>query len=129
MMAVRLLEMRRVLKDTGSIYLHCDPTASHYLKALMDAVFGRRQYRAEVVWRRHAHSHSLGARQWPALHDVILMYSNSQEWTWNPQHVPYEDAYVEQMFRYSDGRGRYQSHPITGARPGGGRSIRGMAWC
>ncbi len=118
-MAVRLLEMRRVLRPDGSIYLHCDPTAGHYLKALMDAVFGRRQYRSEVVWRRHAHSHSLGARQWPALHDVVLMYSKGSEWVWNPQYVPYEEDYVEQVYRHSDERGRYQSHPITGARPGG----------
>lgn len=119
MMAVRLLEMRRVLKDTGSIYLHCDPTASHYLKSLMDAVFGRSQYRSEIVWRRHAHSHSLGARQWPALHDVILMYSKGPKWVWNPQYAPFEQEYIEKVFRHTDERGRYQSHPITGARPGG----------
>ncbi len=137
MMAPRMVELRRVLKPTGSIYLHCDPTASHYLKLLMDAVFGAKQFRSEVVWRRHAHSHSLGARQWPALHDVLLMYSKSATWVWNPQYEPYGDQHVEQLFRYSDERGRYQSHPITGARPGGPeayaawRGIRpspGRAW-
>ena len=137
MMGVRLLEMRRVLKDTGSIYLHCDPTASHYLKLLMDAVFGQRRYRSEVVWRRHAHSHSLGAKQWPALHDVLLMYSKGDRWVWNAQYEPYPQPYVAQAFRYSDENGQYQSHPITGARPGGSeayeawRGIRpspGRAW-
>ena len=119
MMAVRLIEMQRVLKDTGSIYLHCDPTASHYLKLLMDAVFGQRRYRSEVVWRRHAHSHSLGAKQWPALHDVLLMYSKGDTWVWNAQYEPYLEPYIKQAFRYSDDNGQYQSHPITGARPGG----------
>ena len=119
MMAVRLLEMQRVLKDTGSVYLHCDPTASHYLKQVMDAVFGKNQFRSEVVWRRHAHSHSLGSRQWPALHDVILMYSNGTKWVWNAQYEPYDERYSNKVFRYSDENGRYQSYPITGARPGG----------
>ena len=126
MMGVRLLEMRRVLKDTGSIYLHCDPTASHYLKLLMDAVLGQRRYRSEVVWRRHAHSHSLGAKQWPALHDVLLMYSKGDRWVWNAQYEPYPQPYVAQAFRYSDENGQYQSHPITGARPGGSEAYE--AW-
>ena len=73
MMAVRLLEMRRVLKDTGSIYLHCDPTASHYLKLLMDAIFGRRNFKNEVIWSyRRWPSKSFN---WQTMHDVILFYT------------------------------------------------------
>ena len=66
-MAARLLEMRRVLKPTGSIYLHCDPTMSHYLKLVMDAIFGRKNFRAEIIWKRTS-SHNLGAKQWSAIH-------------------------------------------------------------
>ena len=119
MMAVRLLEMRRLLKPTGSIYLHCDPTASHYLKMLMDAVFGAASFRNDLIWRRHAHSHSLGAKQWPAIHDVLLMYSKGTNWTWNTQYEPYSDDYIKQAFKHSDERGWYQVYPLTGARPGG----------
>jgi len=78
MMAPRLVELRRVLKRTGSIYLHCDPTASHYLKLLMDAVFGAANFRNEIVWRRTPFSGSSKARaqQLPKSHDIVLFYSN-----------------------------------------------------
>ena len=82
MMAVRLVEMRRVLKDTGSIYLHCDPTASHYLKLVMDAVFGKENFRNEIVWKRtSAHS---GSKRWGPVHDIILFYSKTDRFIWNP---------------------------------------------
>ena len=77
MMAPRLVEMRRVMKPSASIYLHCDPTASHYLKLLMDAVFGPDNYQNEIIWRRTA-SHAT-SRRWPRLHDVILNYSKESE--------------------------------------------------
>ena len=86
MMAVRLLEMRRLLKPTGSIYLHCDPTASHYLKTLMDAVFGHRNFRNEIIWRY---------RRWPSkqknfqrMHDIILRYSKEKDIVWNQLYEP-----------------------------------------
>ena len=73
MMAPRLVELRRVLKPTGSLYLHCDPTASHYLKLLLDAVFGQDKFRNEIIWKRtSAHS---GSKRWGPVHDVILFYS------------------------------------------------------
>ena len=77
MMAVRLMEMRRVLKPTGSIYLHCDPTASHYLKLLMDATFGVRNYRNEISWRRTTTKgdYRQGATNWPRVRDVLLHYN------------------------------------------------------
>ena len=79
MMAPRLVELRRVLKPTGSIYLHCDPTASHYLKLLMDAVFGPEQFRTEITWKRtSAHSDTRqGRQQHGRVHDLILFYSKS----------------------------------------------------
>ena len=75
MMAVRLLEMRRLLRDTGSVYLHCDPTASHYLKLVMDCVFGKDQYRNEIVW--HYGKMSNPGRNFPRNHDIILRYTNT----------------------------------------------------
>lgn len=82
MMAVRLIELHRVLKPTGSLYLHCDPTASHYLKILLDAVFGARNYRNEVVWQRTT-GKGLTSKKLPTNHDIILAYQKSDEATWN----------------------------------------------
>lgn len=80
MMAVRLLELNRVLKDTGSLYLHSDPTASHYLKILLDSVFGKENYRTEVIWKRSsAHSDTKqGRKQHGRIHDVILFYTKNK---------------------------------------------------
>ena len=86
MMAVRLLELCRVLRSTGSVYLHCDPTASHYLKTLMDTVFGREGFRNEIVWCYR--KWSVGAGQFAKNHDIILLYSKSKESTFNVQYVP-----------------------------------------
>ena len=91
MMAARLLEMRRLMKPTASIYLHCDPTASHYLKLVMDAIFGQKQFRNEIVWGYPA-SPSPTKRDFPRKHDVILRYSKSQEWIFNADAVRVEYA-------------------------------------
>ncbi len=103
MMAVRLLEMRRVLKDTGSIYLHCDPTASHYLKLVMDAVFDASNFRSEITWKRttaHSDSTRFGRNT-----DTLLYYSKSQNRTWNIQYEPYGDEY-RARFKRKDADGR-----------------------
>lgn len=84
MMAPRLVELQRVLKPTGSIYLHCDPTASHYLKMLMDAVFKPINFRNEITWKRtsaHSDAHRFGANV-----DIILFYTKSDLYTWNAQY-------------------------------------------
>ena len=121
MMAVRLLELHRVLKSTGSLYLHCDPTASHYLKILLDGVFGPEFFVTEIVWKRSsAHSDGKqGRRQHGRIHDTILFYSKSAEWKWNPIYTPYDDQYVEQFYKYiEEGTGRrYRLGDLTG--PGG----------
>lgn len=92
MMAVRMLEMKRVLKPTGSIYLHCDPTASHYLKVLMDAVFGVKQFRNEVVWQRVVTSKGNLTRGLARDSDIILRYSKTDDYIWNTDAViiPYD---------------------------------------
>jgi DNA modification methylase len=113
MMAPRLMELRRVLKETGSIYLHCDPTASHYLKMLMDAVYGPKNFRNEVIWKRvSAHS---SAGRWGPVHDVILFYSKSGRYTWNVVHQSYDAAYLSSKYRHSDGRGTYRLSDLTAA--------------
>jgi len=104
MMAPRIVELHRVLKPTGSLYLHCDPTASHYLKILMDAVFGPDQFISEIIWKRYgAHSNSM---RYGAVHDVILFYGKTQNVVFNRQFEPYDAEYVEQRFRFKDPDGR-----------------------
>ena len=103
-MGVRLLEMRRVLKPTGSIYLHCDPTASHYLKALMDAVFGRKNFRNEIIWAYTGPSNT--TRWFPRKHDTILYYAKSDMAGFNRDdvRVPYKQLNVQHQ-KEGDGRG------------------------
>ena len=121
MMAPRLVELRRVLKSTGAIYLHCDPAASHYLKFLLDAVFGPRAFKTEIIWKRSsAHSDAKqGRRQHGHIHDVILFYAKGSTWTWNPIRVPFDDDYVKQRFKYTDAHGSYKDTDLSAARPGG----------
>lgn len=127
MMAPRLVELHRVLKPTGSLYLHCDPTASHYLKVMLDVIFGARNFRNEIVWKRtSAHS---GARRWGPVHDVVLFYTKSDAYTWNPVYTDYDPRYVARFYRYEDERGRYMLAGLTGAgvRQGdSGRPWRGV---
>ena len=121
MMAVRLLEMRRVLKDTGSIYLHCDPTASHYLKLLMDSIYGQGNFRNEITWRRtNAHSDTRQGRKQPGrVHDILLFYTKSNQWTWNPVYTDYDPGYIEKFYKYiePETNRRYRLGDLTG--PGG----------
>lgn len=93
MMAPRLVELHRVLKPTGALYLHCDPTASHYLKLLLDAVFGPANFRNEIIWKR-ASAHN-DPRRCGDIHDVLLFYTRSDDYTWNPQYTPYSAEYLE----------------------------------
>jgi site-specific DNA-methyltransferase (adenine-specific) len=103
MMANRLLELRRVLKQTGSLYLHCDPTASHYLKIVLDGVFGVECFRNEIIWKRtSAHN---DPRKYGNVHDCIFFYTKSENWTWNRLYTPYTDEYKSAEFR-DDGSGR-----------------------
>ena len=104
MMTPRLVELRRVLKPTGSLYLHCDPTASHYLKIVMDTVFWAANFRNEAIWKRQS-AHS-DARGYGSVHDTVLFYSKSEEYLWNPSFQPYDPAYVQQYYRYKDPDGR-----------------------
>jgi len=116
MMAVRLLELHRVLKPTGSLYLHCDPTASHYLKLLMDAVFGVANYQNEIAWKRTT-THS-DSKTWSRVADVIFFYTKGSRFTWNTPREPHSEEYLESKYRHDDGDGRvYQLDNMTSPNP------------
>ena len=117
MMSSRLVELRRVLKPTGSLYLHCDPTASHYLKLLCDAVFGHNNYKSEIVWKRTT-THN-DSKRWSDNTDTILFFTKSDDFTWNPQHEEYDPEYVADKYRYDDGdgRGSYMLDNMTSPNP------------
>jgi DNA modification methylase len=95
-MAPRLVELHRSLKSTGSLYLHCDPTMSHYLKLLLDAVFGPENFRSEIIWKRSSAHNS--AKRWGPVHDVILFYSKGKKFTWNPIYQPLSEEYAEAWY-------------------------------
>lgn len=121
MMAPRLVELQRVLKPTGSLWLHCDTTASHYLKLLLDAVFGPKNYVNEIVWKRQtAHSDAAqGAKHFGRLQDVLLFYAKGPNYYWTQPYVPYDQDYVDSFYRFVEpetGR-RYRLSDITA--PGG----------
>jgi DNA modification methylase len=124
MMAVRLIELHRVLKPTGSLYLHCDPTASHYLKILLDGVFGAERFLNEVVWKRTtAHS---AAKRWNDMHDILLFYSKSQNYCWNKIFTSYDETY-RSRYKNVDPDGRnWADDNLTG--PGVRRGDSGSEW-
>ena len=112
MMAVRLLEMQRLLKPTGSIYLHCDPTASHYLKMLMDSIFGQARFRNELSWRR-SNPKSLGSTNFPNCRDIILRYTASDRCIFNKVYGTHDPEYVRRAYKYQDPAGRrYRLLPL-----------------
>lgn len=104
-MAQRIIEMHRILKDTGSIYLHCDSTASHYLKVLMDEIFGKNNFRNEIVW---CYSTSGRSKEFfSKKHDIILLYTKSKNYFWNKKYrEPYTEDYINSHFKQIDDKGR-----------------------
>ena len=121
MMAVRLVELHRVLKSTGSLYLHCDPTASHYLKIILDTIFGPEQFRNEIIWKRtSAHSDTKQGHviHMGRVHDVILFYTKTNIAKRNEIYQPYDETYVNAFYRHKDPDGRrYRLDNTSG--PGG----------
>ncbi|WP_299680556.1 site-specific DNA-methyltransferase [uncultured Roseobacter sp.] len=121
MMTARLVELHRILKPTGSLYLHCDPTASHYLKIVLDGIFGPQHYRTELSWRRQS-AHNDGAqgrKQFGNVRDTIFFYTKSSKWTWNTLYTDYKQDYVDKFYRHIEpktGR-RFRLGDITA--PGG----------
>lgn len=126
MMAARLVELHRTLKPTGSLYLHCDPTASHYLKIVLDSIFGVENFRSEIIWKRTG-SHNMTARYAP-VHDVILFYTKTDNYKWNQQKRPYMRGHVEANF-VKDEKGyrtNYSGNILTGSGTRNGES--GDTW-
>lgn len=125
-MAHRLWYMHKLLKDTGSFYLHCDPTMSHYLKLLCDMLFGEDNFRNEIIWQRT--SARSDSKKWNHIHDTILLYTKSDKYTWNKQYIAYDEAYTEKFYRFVEpetGR-RYASDNLTAAGTREGSS--GNTW-
>lgn len=116
MMCNRLLELHRVLKHTGSLYLHCDPTASHYLKIVLDGVFGKENFRNEIVWQRtNVHSDS---KTWSKVSDSIFFYTKSDKFAWNPQYAPHSEKHVESKYTGKETNGRqYTLSDMTSPNP------------
>ena len=126
MMAQRLAELHRVLKPTGSIYLHCDPTASHYLKLLLDAVFGAKNFRNEIVWKRtyaHGSSHRYGP-----VHDILLFYSKSDQYVWTGLKGKHDPEYISEHFNYFEEDTKRLFQPITLTGSGVRHGDSGKPW-
>lgn len=123
-MVQRLLHMKSLLRPTGSIYLHCDPTASHYIKVMMDGIFGHANFRNEIIWKRTgAHGR---AKRWGPIHDTILFYTAGSEYTWNRVMEAYDADYLDKFYRNEDTHGKYQPISLTG--PGSRTGSSGEPW-
>jgi len=118
MMAVRLIELHRVMKPSGAIYLHCDPSASHYLKIVLDAIFGPENFKNEISWRRsHPKGHAF--TRFATTHDVIFSYAkNNRLWCWNPQYTAHDKDRAAQQYSLTDDTGRrYQLTSLLNPNP------------
>ena len=118
MMATRLVELQRVLKPTGSLYLHCDPTASHYLKIILDTIFGVENFGNEIIWQR-TNTKGLAFTGFASNHDIIFRYTKSDQWVWNSQYTNYDPEYLEKFYKYYEpktGR-RYQLGDLVNPNP------------
>lgn len=125
MMAARLVELHRVLRPTGSLYLHCDPTASHYLKIVLDTVFGPENYRNEVIWQRTS-AHANVVQKYGVVHDTLYFYSMSDQYSWNQQYTPYDAEYLDTFFDQVDADGRrYARRDLTASMQ---RASRGQIY-
>ncbi len=118
MMAARLVELHRVLKPTGSLYLHCDPTASRYLKILLDAIFGVENFRNEIVWKRtSAHN---DARRFGKIHDILFYYSKNPKLVFfETVYVDYSEEYLNEKFRQDENGRWYKLENLTAPYRGG----------
>ena len=126
MMAPRLVELHRVLKPTGSLYLHCDPTASHYLRLILDSIFAAKNFRNEIIWKR-ANAHN-DPKKFGRISDSIFYYGKSDEVVWNPQHTQYREGYYESHFKL-DKDGRYfRTVPLDAPRHGSGSPALLYEW-
>lgn len=123
-MVQRLLHMKSILRPTGSIYLHCDPTASHYIKVMMDGIFGHKHFQNEIIWKRTgAHGR---AKRWGPIHDTILFYTASDNYIWNRTFEKYDQSYIDNFYRFNDEHGQYRLVTLDG--PGTRTGSSGQPW-
>lgn len=124
MMASRLVELHRVLKSTGSLYLHCDPTASHYLKLVLDSIFNITNFHNEIIWKRQS-AHNDAKLQYSNITDTILFYTKSKNYSFFPQHTSYREEYINSFYKFddNDGRGKYRLSDMSAPAGGGMASI------
>ena len=124
MMTTSLLELNRVLKPTGSIYLHCDPTASHYLKVVMDGVFGKENFRNEITWKRQS-GHNDAIKKFGVITDTILFYAKTDKSLFNVVRRPLDLSYIGKFYRHDDddGRGLYRLSDMSAPAGGGMAAI------
>ena len=131
MMAIRIVEMHRILKPTGALYLHCDPSASHYLKIILDAIFGSDNFRNEIVWKRRLDTHNLSTSHMGRNHDIVFYYGKSPQASYRIQYTPYASDYIKSAYKHEDAKGLYRLLPCTN-ESGGNKpySFRGItrAW-
>ena len=114
-MSVRLMEMHRILKSTGSLYLHCDPTAEHYLKIALDSLFGMKNCRNEITWKRYT-AHGLSPRKYGSVSDSILFYTKSSNYTWNQPMRSMSQEAIDRDYTLADDHGRYKPDDMVGMK-------------
>jgi site-specific DNA-methyltransferase (adenine-specific) len=122
MMAIRLVELHRVLKPTGSLYLHCDPTASHYLKIILDMIFGVVNFRNEIIWKRAntvKGNFGQGSKRWDSNTDTILFYRKTEDNTFNQLFNEYSESYIKNCYKYVEPETGRQYQLISMTAPGG----------
>ncbi len=130
-MAPRLWNLHRLLKPTGSLYLHCDPTMSHYLKLLLDSIFGQNNFKNEIIWQRRQDTHNLAKRHMGRNHDTIFYYAKSEKTQYNILYEEYDESYLKSHYKHTDERGSYRLLPCTNEAGGNKRyEFRGItrAW-
>ena len=126
MLGVRLLEMHRILKPTGSIYLHCDPTAGHYLKLIMDSIFGKENFQNEVIYKRRG-ANTSSTNKFGLLHDTIFFYiKKKNQSTWNTQYETHEENYLKKSYRHHDNHGIHKHDPLN--QQGISKGESGQPW-
>ena len=116
-MVERLIVMKGLLRLTGSIYLHCDPTASHYIKVMMDGIFGHNNFRNEIIWKR-TNAHPLSIKKFEAISDAIFFYTKSNQFVFNGDTTPMTEEQMDELFRHEDERGRFADTDLTGGKAG-----------
>jgi DNA modification methylase len=112
-MTIRIIYMHRLLNDTGSFYLHCDPTMSHYLKMVCDFIFGGNNFRNEIIWKRST-PHATATKKFPVSNDIIYFYTKTDNYSWNKLYGDYREGYVEKYYSFEENGRKFQPTSLLG---------------